>query len=425
MDTIGCGAGNLLHSLRSLRKLPAPQPPDANTFPLALIQKKQKMSKITLIAIILTLFSACISKTDNEAVKLESKRLTEKLKTELAQCKVEVEQLNKTNNNLQNQLTELKEEKNQLKYTVTNENDSFWRRGVIYESPDKNEKLFNAKCIEIRDTLRFFFFSAKRMGEAQGDKDSVLVKLYEYVPKVSGQAKEIDRFNCFYDWEYDYFFLGMESNITFNGGKMYYHTSFDNKKIHRYNCCQYSENKHYEYDILRHSKVDTVKFQDISSYFNKYGNYTISENNNMIAQHGVSYGDIVFYTYPPQLDKREAYLLIDNSTDGYPFNETYNENGIQEQFRLHDIDNNNELLEAPHSSYALGYLSWNYEGNCLFFCNSNIELACIWKLDIQNRSISRIVPEHDAIHPFYFEYQGRSVVIYVEKNKLMVCESPN
>jgi len=36
--TIGCGAGNLLHSLRSLRKLPAPQPPDANTFTLGIIK---------------------------------------------------------------------------------------------------------------------------------------------------------------------------------------------------------------------------------------------------------------------------------------------------------------------------------------------------------------------------------------------------
>ncbi len=393
------------------------------------------MNKLVTTSILLILLSACVSKTKNETAKGESKELKEKLKgvqAQLAQYKAEIEQLKENNSELQKQLEEVKKEfkkpehqsKGELLYSVIKENDGFWRRGVIYELPDKNEKLFNPKCIEIQDTLRFFFFGANRTGEVQGDYDSVLVKLYEYIPKMHGRVKEIDRFKCCYEWEYDYFFLSMEDNLVFNGDKMYYHKHFENKKI-TYSVEDNRDNfEYYEYNMLSHQKKGAFKFKDISLYFDKYSNCAISENSNMIAQHRDILGDIVFFTYSSLLDKREAYLLIKKGTRGYETDKVYNEDGIQQEFSLLDIKSEREAENDPEM-YALGYLSWDYKGDNLFFCNSNIVLACIWKLDIQEADIKRIVPEHNAIHPFYFEYYDKSMVLYVEDNKLMVCESPN
>lgn len=380
----------------------------------------------TITAISLLLLSACVSKTDNEAVKKENGKLKEKLSESLNQIKqyeVEINQLKKINAEF---LEREYQANNQLEYTVTNLNDGFWKRGIVYESPNKNEKLFNAKCLEIQDTLRYFFFGANLLSTIESGAEHVLVKLYEYIPKMSREVKEIDAFTCEYNWEYDeYFFLSMEDNLIFNGDKMYYHKRFENARVLYHESFgtllkDYDTTRYYEYNMLLHKNTATVNFSDISSICNKYDNYTISENHNIIAERNDLIIDI--YEYTDDWEKRDVCLYINKAEKDNHYEKIIDIEGIQRVFSFEDI--RDEIREVLKDEFALGYMSWDYKGNNLYFCNTNISLACIWKFDLLHRDVYRIVPEHDAIHPFYFEYNDTPMVFYLENNKLMVCESP-
>ncbi len=72
----------------------------------------------------------------------------------------------------------------------------------------------------------------------------------------------------------------------------------------------------------------------------------------------------------------------------------------------------------------VGGMSWQDDSRRLYFDNSGVCYACIWVLDIEGRDIRKIVPEHEAIHPCYFEYGERGYVAYVLGNRLMIAERP-
>ena len=50
----------------------------------------------------------------------------------------------------------------------------------------------------------------------------------------------------------------------------------------------------------------------------------------------------------------------------------------------------------------------------LFFDNAGVDYRCIWRVDTQTQEVVKIVPEHEAIHPFVFAHDGNAFVAYVE-----------
>jgi len=75
--------------------------------------------------------------------------------------------------------------------------------------------------------------------------------------------------------------------------------------------------------------------------------------------------------------------------------------------------------------FYIGSLSWSLNDKYLYFDNYNSGLACIWRYNTENKELSKIVPEHEAKHPFSFTYKHKEYVFYIEKNKIKVATDEN
>ncbi|MCS5515026.1 hypothetical protein NWF32_04590 [Pseudomonas qingdaonensis] len=52
-------------------------------------------------------------------------------------------------------------------------------------------------------------------------------------------------------------------------------------------------------------------------------------------------------------------------------------------------------------------------------------MACIWRVDLSGKVLSKIVPEHTAGQPLAVELDGREAIVYVEHDQLMFALSPD
>lgn len=89
------------------------------------------------------------------------------------------------------------------------------------------------------------------------------------------------------------------------------------------------------------------------------------------------------------------------------------------------------LVESSHQKIddmcypLLGTMCWQEDGKRLYFDNSGFCYACIWYTDCMLKNVVKIIPEHDAMHPWFFIMQGRRCILYAEKNKLMIAGEPD
>jgi len=78
-----------------------------------------------------------------------------------------------------------------------------------------------------------------------------------------------------------------------------------------------------------------------------------------------------------------------------------------------------ELLEEPCDDEALfGGMDWHPSGEYLFFDNSGYCYACLWVIDLATRNVVKIVPDHEAIHPFWFQTGGQGFLAYVQGSEV-------
>lgn len=58
-------------------------------------------------------------------------------------------------------------------------------------------------------------------------------------------------------------------------------------------------------------------------------------------------------------------------------------------------------------------LTWSPDDKSLYFDNEGQRLACIWEYKNNADIVHKIVPEHTAISPYPFRYQGRDYIVYI------------
>ncbi len=79
------------------------------------------------------------------------------------------------------------------------------------------------------------------------------------------------------------------------------------------------------------------------------------------------------------------------------------------------------LFEQPYSgSWSIGQIVWA-DDDVFYFDNSGA-VACIWKVDLLDMTLSKVVPEHIARHPYYFEGGRGSFVAYIEGNYVKIAK---
>jgi hypothetical protein len=67
---------------------------------------------------------------------------------------------------------------------------------------------------------------------------------------------------------------------------------------------------------------------------------------------------------------------------------------------------------------VIGSICWDYDGRKLYFDNSGLDYRCIWEFDVEGQTVKKIIPEHEAIHPWFYTHFGNRCVAYTEGNQL-------
>ncbi|MFY0674043.1 MAG: hypothetical protein JXQ87_11585 [Bacteroidia bacterium] len=72
-------------------------------------------------------------------------------------------------------------------------------------------------------------------------------------------------------------------------------------------------------------------------------------------------------------------------------------------------------------NWAFGTGCWSDNDTRFYFDNSG-PVACIWEIDFVNRTLDKIVPEHNAAKPNYITGTSKPQVIYYEDGYIKIAE---
>ncbi len=375
-----------------------------------------------ILLIIIILFTSCNSKLRNTEEELETqKKIILELKNNYRTEKQKNDSITKANQRVYDSL-KLIEKKLIIKIdsilrlqqkpitssTITIDSihytdiisDKYWKRGVYYKSNNEGDRFYNVKVSTINNQLRFFFLGVNKK---QKDKEPI-VNIYEL-----DEFKEIyliDSFKVSYNANYlggcehlhlDDALLKQLDNLIIKEDTLYYYKTIE------------GDRNYYSYKIGSKGKSKRIKTK-------------IKSNR-------------IFCSDYPIRGFINPLKTIIASTANYSmsFNYLVSENvDIKNLDKLPKVDfefdslfkTEEGILIEPNTNKGIfiGGIDWHKTKNILYFDNSGFDFRCIWELDLDNKKILKIVPEHEAIHPFFI---NERYIAYVENNKIMICESPN
>ncbi|PWB32534.1 hypothetical protein DCO48_13040 [Pseudomonas sp. SDI] len=82
-----------------------------------------------------------------------------------------------------------------------------------------------------------------------------------------------------------------------------------------------------------------------------------------------------------------------------------------------------EVMEHDAGGWSLVNPTWSETRPVLYFDNSG-GFACVWRVDLANKVLSKIVPEHEAVSAHPLEVNGREAVLYIDVDQLKIALSP-
>ncbi|PSS53710.1 lysozyme inhibitor LprI family protein [Pseudomonas sp. BBP2017] len=90
----------------------------------------------------------------------------------------------------------------------------------------------------------------------------------------------------------------------------------------------------------------------------------------------------------------------------------------------HDGNSYDRVMDPNDGGWSLVNPVWNETRPVLYFDNSG-DFACVWRVDLQHKTLEKIVPEHEAISAYPVDVLGREAVVYLETDRLMVAIAPD
>ena len=160
---------------------------------------------------------------------------------------------------------------------------------------------------------------------------------------------------------------------------------------------------------------DEFLIQGQTVYFFRFNN----EKGNDYYRYRYDFGEKKIKPFQFTIDKnRESYTYKAYAHDDKMFAESSNGElviGV-------DGDTHVEFVtQEMDGEFVIGSETWSEDDKILYFDNYGEGLACIWRYDLETKELSKIVPEHEAEHPFAFSYKGKEYVVYVEGQEIKVA----
>lgn len=69
--------------------------------------------------------------------------------------------------------------------------------------------------------------------------------------------------------------------------------------------------------------------------------------------------------------------------------------------------------QKNNGSWSFGKVAWN-KNSSEFYVDNSGPTACIWKYSLVDKKLVKIVPEHEAVLPFWYEENGNGALYYAE-----------
>ncbi len=302
--------------------------------------------------------------------------------------------------------------------------DKYWTRGTYYVSENKNEYFYNVRTSIINDQARFYFIGVKQpfdeknpvgtIYELDEDKSLHVIDTINLLPKIKGEKGWELHSNK--ETHLQEFMLFQLDNLIVKDGRLYYYKI---KEVERSYLFSNATKEYYEYIIgtkASSKKIDNIVLSNVIV------NTTTDSKilNPTKTKLAVNSGELLdFYEIPNVNTLYDSLYLNDKYY-------TYIESLPKIDFKLSDFIKleSDQLYTDTDSNETLlfGGVCWHSRKNILYFDNSGMLFRCIWEIDFDKNKVTKIVPEHEAIHPYFFEVRAKAYIAYVEKNKIMLCE---
>lgn len=309
-------------------------------------------------------------------------------------------------------------------------NDDYSTRGVYYTSKNKQENLYNVKVSTVNNHTRFYFIGLKLPLNSK----NVIANIYEL--NKDKTIYKIDSFNLFVsEKEKNEFLENIDDktqknihliefmllhldNLIVKNGRLYYY------KVLEYTRDSFqlkiAKKQYYEYFIGSKSSSKKISHPIHSSLIIDGADniMLVNPQRSIIA---TNFGVGIFFNKINNWTKTFSELYMNDNADLHVSNDLTKLSFNLTNF-LPDIEEDDMYYDPETKKNVLiGGINWHSRKNKFYFDNSGMTYRCIWEIDFDKNKLTKIVPEHEAIHPFFFEINGIEHIAYVEENKIMVC----
>jgi len=318
--------------------------------------------------------------------------------------------------------------------------DEYWNRNNYFTGERSHEFFYNVKACLIDDKLKFYFIGVKFPLE-----DNLIANLYELDENKNlytidtidlnanrNQWKEHGIMNESgnHDRLFNYFMLFQLDNLVIKDEKLYYSKikkikglgekgfEVDGKEYYEYSISSKEKSLKLERQLTNFISSDIMTFSSNLSYTINPNRTKVvvrsdflADDSQSISFHKINNWNEILTT----IHNHSVDVFNEASEINFDFSKYFNFN--KETYEYIDLETNDKIL--------FGGISWHSSGNILYFDDRGGDYKSIWKIDFKNNLVSKIIPENGAMHPFFFKINEKEYVTYVEKNKIMISESPD
>lgn len=305
----------------------------------------------------------------------------------------------------QNQeVADIDSEENFTEVRLKSSADGYWKRTSYYQSANEKEYYYHPR-VQLTDKGKVFYFFGLK-----GDS-----KAYLYMLDESKKISIIDTLPINND--VNDFIARQYTNLVIKDGTLYYYKELDNTQGNKMIIPQ---KEYYSYNLKQRNLPTKINSPNILNKpnritYNTSTHATFSEKTDYVA---------LFDTYNINIIKKSSWEQINKDSLridllGQVINNRQNQVLISvNEFPPFKTEYNHTDPCIP----GFAGVHWDDLSENLYFDNSGPCYACIWKLDIKSKKVSKIVPEHEAIHPFHYTQNKQTYIAYAYKGHIQIAE---
>jgi tetratricopeptide (TPR) repeat protein len=255
-----------------------------------------------------------------------------------------------------------------------------WMQKTILTVEKENGLLVNVLAYEKDDDVEIVYFVQTLMEKENRDEDIEYAKGKIIMYKFSFKERDITT-------------LSLYDSTILLGKKGFDGTTLDGWTF--YNLQEFILDKGYLYfDVKSCESKKGSNHIDAFCYKSKYrfGDNNITDSNDYMTKNW----------YKRWNHKHDTFVY---SGDSFNIGQIENNKTVTKSlFTIKSFKN--KIIREESIPFTIGGVSWSEDDKVLYFDNHDIELACIWRYDLESKELSKIVPEHEAQQPFAFTFRA-------------------